>query len=286
MKKNIFLPTGPGAAAFVLALPCLVFAATAGNTAGVNTLNGRGVFSLRQDRNISVDAAFDMDVILERKLAAGDVTNAKFDTSEWSMARFGCRIFGRVEPYVRVGWAHLKAEWKDLSSGTKVAMSSKSGFGWGFGVRGLIYEFKNPKIKITADGSYRTADLDAENGYLDGNKTAASKKDSRFIIREWQATLLAVGEVDLGAALNQVEALKGYKFYPYGGITYSEISGRLRLVVEDTGNIYHPDNIKSDNNFGIVAGLDLAAPGDFAAFNFEGRFISETALSAGLSMLF
>ena len=270
---------------FFLVFSLKAYAGTVGDPADVNALHGRGVFSLKETRNISVETSIDVDVVLDRKLTAGDVTNAKFETSEWSMVRFGYRMFDRVEPYVRLGWAHLKAGWTDNSSGTKVELSTKSGFGWGFGIKALIYEFKNPKIKIIGDGSYRTADVDAENGYFDGNKTAINIPSSRFVIREWQAALLAATEIDLGAMLSKAEALKGYKLSPYGGITYSEISGRLRLVSAD-GTVYHPDNIKSDKNVGIVVGCDLLLPEDYASFNLEGRFIDETAVSAGLAMLF
>jgi hypothetical protein len=269
----------------MIALPCLVSAATVGDTADMNALKGRGVFSLRQTRNICVDFSFDVDAVLERDIAAGGASAARLTNSTWSMTKFGCRIFDRVEPYVKAGWAHLKAEWKDTASGAKVAMSAKSGFGWGLGVKAFVYEFQNPKIKITVDGSYRKAALDAEKGFFNDNKTSIDIDQSRFVIREWQAALLASGEIDVGAKLNQIEALREYRLCPYGGITFSEINGRLRLV-DESGTVYSPRGIKSDKNFGVVIGCDLAAPGDYAAFNFEGRFISETALSAGLSMLF
>jgi hypothetical protein len=286
MKNKIFLSISFAAAAFLLALLPSALASTAGNTAGVNPLNGKGIFSLRETRNIPVEGGFDVDVILDRDFDAGDVTNARFQTSEWSMARIGCRVVDRLEPYVRLGWAHLKVEWKDSASGTKVAMSSKSDFAWGVGVKALIYEFKRSRIKISVDGCYRTADLDAENGYFDDNKTAINTKESRFVIREWQAALLASGEIDLGAKLSEIEALRDYKLCPYGGLICSAISGRLRLVRSDTGEIYHPHNIKADKSVGIVAGFDVVAPDNSTAFNFEGRFVSETALSGGLSLLF
>jgi opacity protein-like surface antigen len=261
------------------------FAATAGNTGGVNTLCGKGVFSLKETRNISIEGALDVDVVLDRDLKAGDVTNARFETSEWSMFRLGCRMFDRVEPYVRFGWAHLKAGWTDIDSGTKIEMMSKSDFAWGLGVKGLIYDFKNPKIKIAGDCSYRTSDADPEKGYFDGTKTEINKKESVFVIREWQAALMAVTEMDLEKMFNHAEWLKGYKLSPYGGIAYSEISGRIRLVTADSGATYHPDNIKSDRNFGIVVGCDLVGE-DYVSLNVEGRFIDKTAVSGGLAMLF
>lgn len=274
----------------VLVLPLFfslrAHAATVGDTADVKALHGRGVFSLKETRDISIKSSIDIDVVLGRKLRAGDVRNLEFKTSEWSMFKFGYRMFDRIEPYVRLGWAHLKMGWTDAISGTKLEFGADSGFAWGLGVKALIYEFKEPNIRIIGDCSYRTSDLDPQTGYFDGTKTPINKAESRFVIREWQAALLATTEIDLGYTFSHTDALNGYKLSPYGGVKYSEISGRLRLVTEDGSAVYHPDGIKSDMNIGIVVGLDLILPKDFAALNLEGRFIDETAISAGLGMLF
>lgn len=85
--------------------------------------------------------------------------------------------------------------------------------------------------------------------------------------------------------IDQLDALKGYRLSPYGGVKWSEVSGRLRLVTT-AGKVSHPDNIKSDKNFGLVIGGDLVGPGDSFSVNVEGRFLDENAISTGVSLLF
>lgn len=284
MTKERYLIILSGILALILEIAPVSFAGTVGNPGDINALRGRGVFSLKETRNVSLETSIDVDFVINRDLKAGDVTKAKLKTSNWSMVRVGYKVFDRVEPYVRLGWAHLKAEWREGTSETKVEMATNSDFAWGFGLKALIYEFKKPGIRIIGDGSYRTADLDSESGYLDEDKVNVAKTSSKFVIREWQASLLAATDIDLGAMFNQTEALKGYKLSPYGGIKYSEISGRIRMVTTG-GSVFHPDNIKSDKNIGVVVGCDLIGD-DNISVNLEGRFIDETAVSTGLALLF
>ena len=269
---------------FILAAPLMARATPVGNTASVDTLHGQGAFSLKETRNISIDTSFDTDFIFARDLSARDATNAKIENSEWYMTKIGCRIFDRFEPYASLGGAHLKAKWTGNGSTTSTEMDTSTGFAWGLGLKALIYEFMGPKIKIIGDGSYRTTDLNPYKGYLDGQATSIDKLSSSFVLREWQASILASGEIELGP-LTSLNALNGYKLSPYGGIKYSQVNGRIRLTTTD-GSVYHPDEIESRRNVGIVTGFDITAPGDNLSFNLEGRFIDEDALSAGLSLLF
>ena len=285
MKKKIISLVLIGALAVTFAVPTMGFAAIVGNTGDVKTLRGRGAFSLRETREISVESSFDMNVTLNRDLTAGDVTNLRLETGEWGMFRLGYRIRDRVEPYIRLGWAHLKAGWTDIESGKNAEITTRSGFAWGLGMKALIYEFANSNIRIVGDGSYRTADLDVEKGYFNGAKNAISKINSRFVIREWQAALLVVDDIDFSAMPDCEEALGPYRFSPYGGITYSEVNGRIRLVSVAPDTVYHPDEIKSRRNVGIVFGCDLVVQ-DYISLNTEVRLIDETSVSGGLAVLF
>ena len=285
MKKKTRLLSCPGILIFAFAFSSAAYASEIGNPGAVNTLHGKGVFSLKEDRNVPIEASVDVDFILNRDLTAGDVTKTALRTSEWYFLKIGYTMFNRIEPYVRLGGAHLKARWTDTDTGTQVAMDTSSGFAWGLGIKTLVYEFKSPNIKLICDGSYRTTKLDPYKGYIDSHETTITKTASRFVIREWQAALLASTETPLPDMFNYFEDLKKYKLSPYAGIKYSEISGRLRMFETDTGAIYHPDNIKADKNIGIVVGCDLVGD-DYVSLNIEGRFIDETAVSTGLAVLF
>jgi len=284
MNKRIKSLFCAGILIFVFTISPTVYAGTVGNPGDVKALHGKGVFSLKETRNIPIEASFDADVVLNRDLAAGDTTKTAIRTSQWYLLKIGYKMFDRIEPYVRLGGAHLKARWTDTETGTQVAMDTSSGFAWGLGIKALIYEFKAPNIKLICDGSYRATNLDPYKGYLDGNRAAISKTNSRFAIREWQAAFLAATEIGLPHIFDYSEDLKGYRLSPYAGIKYSDISGRLRMVTAN-GAVYHPDNIKSDKNIGIVVGCDLVGD-DYISLNLEGRFIDETAISTGLAVLF
>ncbi|MEI8175268.1 MAG: hypothetical protein WCG78_00165 [Candidatus Omnitrophota bacterium] len=288
MKKTAKVLISLEVAIFLLAGAVTGYATSVGNTGDVTAMRGPGVFSLKNTRNISIEANIEGDVVINRSLSATDASKVAIERSQWYMFKLGYRFLDRIEPYVKLGAAHLKARWTDNLSGTKVEMDTSSGFAWGVGLKALICDVQFPKIKVTADGSYRTADLDPYQGYFDNTKTAIDKRSSSFVIREWQAALLASTEIDVGALLSRSDALRslrGYKLSPYGGVKYSEISGRLRMVTAGSGSVYHPSNIQAAKNFGLVAGCDLVGD-DVVAVNVEGRFIDETAVSAGLSMLF
>ncbi|MCX5715284.1 MAG: hypothetical protein NTV07_00105 [Candidatus Omnitrophica bacterium] len=283
MKNKINLLICLGISVFSLSVPLTAFAGTVGNTGGADTLRGTGIFSLKKTSNIPIETAIDADIIFARDLSAEGATNASIKESQWYMVRLGYRMFDRIEPYVRLGGAHLKAKWTDSASAQKIEMDTSSGFAWGLGLKALLFDIKNPRIKIIGDGSYRTTDLDPHKGYFNAEATGIDKNNSKFVIREWQVALLAATEMDLSAIKGRSETLKGYKLCPYAGVKYSDVSARIRMVA--SGATYYPNNIESDRKFGIVTGLDLTGD-DNIAVNVEGRFIDETAVSAGVSALF
>ena len=280
------LLTGIGVLGFCFCLSAASLAATAGNTASVDSLNGPGTFSLKKERDLSVETAVDIDIVLSRDIAGGEAAGIKLENSQWYMVRLGYRFFDRFEPYVRLGGAHMKAKWNDQASGAAVAMDTSSGTAWGVGFKGLIFEAKRPVIKITGDVSYRKTDLYPYKGHLNTNVVHIDRTASKFVISEWQVSLLAATEVDLGVATDRSWPLNGYKLSPYAGLKWSELSGRLRLVDSSTGTTYHPDDISSEKNFGLIIGGDVIWPNDSFSLNLEGRFLDESAISTGVSLLF
>jgi hypothetical protein len=265
----------------ILNTSCLGFAGTVGNASDINAPKGKGVFSLRQDKNITIKMGLDCEFLFDRDIDANAATNAKITSGEWYMTKISYLMFDRFQPYVTLGMAHMKAKWTEL--GSEVKLESDTNFAWGLGAKAFIYEFESPKIRILTDGFYRVADLDAEEGYSGGSKVTFDTSASRFLIREWQIALLATTEIDVSGS-GREEVLGISTIIPYAGIKYSDINGRLRLT-QSAATYHNPGTIESDDIFGIFVGCDFVGPNSILV-NLEGRFLDETALTAGVDVLF
>lgn len=259
----------------------IAFAGTVGNPSSMSNFKGAGAFSLKQNKNLNIGASADLEFIFDRDIRAQAATETAIESGQWYMAGMSCTFLNRISPYVKLGVAHMKAKWTEV--GKKATLESDTNLAWGAGGKVLIWEFARPKVKFVADGYYRAADLDAEKGTYNGGTVTLDPAKSRFTIREWQFALLAATEIDLGTQDN--EALGVSKIAPYAGVTYSDISGRLRQTISD-GDYHNPGKIESDKNVGVFGGFDFIGPNDSVALSIEGRFIDETALTAGLSVLF
>ena len=266
---------------FVLIAPCLSFAGTVGNSAMISSQKGAGLFSMRRDKNIPIKVGFDAEFLFDRDLHANASSNAELTGGEWYMAKISYTMFNRFEPYVKMGIAHIKARWTE--AGADAQLESDSNFAWALGGKLLVWQFDGPRIQILTDGFYRVADLDAEEGRYDGSVATLNTASSRFEVREWQIALLAATEIDVGGPARE-EVLGITSIVPYAGLKYSDIGGRLRLV-HNSGLYNNPGEIESDKNFGMFVGCDFVGPNS-VLLNLEGRFIDETAMTAGLEVLF
>jgi opacity protein-like surface antigen len=210
-----------------------------------------------------------------------DASGSEITSAEWYMGSISCVLFNRVEPYVKLGMAHMKVKWNE--GGADVKMDSQNGFAWSLGSKVLVWNFEKPHLKLVADGFYRVADLDAEGGTCSGSSVPINKANSRFFIREWQIALIAATDIDISTSSTASDFLGVSKLVPYVGMKYSDVSGRLRMTW-DSGNYNNPGQIRSRHKFGVVAGCDFIGPNSIS-FNLEGRFFDETAVTAGLQVL-
>jgi len=266
----------------LLSLPIIGFTAPVGNPATTDVPKGPGVFSMKQDKNLSIKTAVDFDFLFDKKIHADAATNTKFTSAQWYMVRLSYGMFNeRVEPYIKLGMAHIKSQWTE--GATDIKLESDNGFAWGLGTKALIYNLEKPKVKFIGDLFYRMADLDVEKGYVAGTQVTPTKSKSKFAIREWQFALLAATEIDVSGS-GRTEALGVSKIVPYAGIKYSDLSGRLRLTQSDA-TFFNPGKLEAEHNIGIFAGCDILGT-DSVLLNVEGRLIDETALSAGMAVLF
>jgi len=259
----------------------LGYTATVGNTARLDSPGGVGLFSLKQDKKYTVKAGLDAEFLMDRKLHANASSNAKFDSAEWYMAKFSVVAFDRFEPYVKLGSAHYTGQWNE--SGVDLRLESDSSFAWGVGTKVFLGELKKYNLKFLGDWSYRMADLQAKRAWADGNGFAIDGNRSKFFVTEWQISLLAATEIDVSGG-NRETAWGVTSLIPYGGIKYSQVGGRMRISV-DNALFFNPGKIDADSHFGLFAGCDFVGPNS-VSFSIEGRFLDETALTAGLSVLF
>ena len=103
------------------------------------------------------------------------------------------------------------------------------------------------------------------------------------MIREWQVALLAATEIDISGS-GREEVLGVSTIIPYAGVKYSDLNGRLRLSWT-SGNYNNPGKIDAADNVGVFAGCDFVGPNS-VSLSLEGRFVDETAITAGLAVLF
>ena len=281
MGKKTRLLVCLGIFIIVLGVSLVGFAGTVGNPASPDTLKGAGVFNLKQSKNIPIETGVDVEILFDRDIKGDKASSAKFDSGQWYMAKIAFTMFDRIEPYVKLGAAHLEATWKatDMSD-IEAKLESDTGFAWGLGAKALIWDFKQPKIKLISDGFYRVADLDGHKGKLHSAPATIDTSKSKIAISEWQIALLAATEIDMAKSEAGIS-----KLVPYIGVKYSDMRGALKLVTP-AGSEYRVADMKADNNFGIVVGTDLVGSNDSFSVNLEGRFIDETAMTIGLAVLF
>ena len=282
MAREMKVLAGLGILIIVLAIPLIVSAGTVGNPASVDTLKGPGVFNLKGSKNIPIETGVDVEILFNRDIKCAKSESAKFDGGQWYMAKIGYKMFDRIEPYVKLGVARLETKYTATEMSSKeVKLESDTGFAWGAGAKVLLWDFQQPKIKLISDGFYRVADLDVDKAKLDGATVSnMDKSRSKFFMTEWQIALLASTEIDMANSDMGIS-----KVVPYGGIKYSNVSGQLKMITT-AGSEYRTGPIESKDKVGVIIGTDLVGKNDSFSLNLEGRFVDETAMTVGLSMLF
>ncbi|NQT90069.1 MAG: hypothetical protein HQ558_02330 [Candidatus Omnitrophica bacterium] len=157
------------------------------------------------------------------------------------------------------GQAQQTFQFGDLN----IKWSSDYDIVWAVGGTAMVYEkqFKelwNGIMRLGFDGRYRQAHLDVD----DPNQAPKYEFD------EWQVAFEVTYEID--------------NFIPYVGVKYSDATGDATATVN--GNSYKID-FENNDKIGIFVGGDYVFQ-DVASINLEGRFIDETALTAGLTVRF
>lgn len=168
------------------------------------------------------------------------------------------------------------AEGKFKISGKEVKWETDSDLAWGAGATLIIYAKEiivreKGLFTIGIDGRYRSSELDVNKVVIDG--TAYELSDlavtaTKFDCDEWQVALELAYQAD--------------RIIPYAGIKYSDVSGKAETTISGTK---YSEDFGAEEKVGIFAGCDILIADSISAYA-EGRFIDETAFSAGATIRF
>jgi len=273
------------------AITCLIalgfpyggYAGTVGNPANTDLPTTMGAFNIRGEKKVSIKAGLDYEFLMNRDLKADGPSTGKIniDKADWIMGRLSCLFFDHIEPYIKVGTAHVKTRWID--DNIELKLESNYDAAYAVGGKVLIWDFLRPKLKLVGDGFWRTAKLNPDEGSHGIVKLDLDNNKSRIDYQEWQTALLLSSEFDVGNA-DREEVLGVSLLVPYVGVKYSDVRMRLRSVVSDA-LYYNPGRVKAKDNFGFFAGCDFTGPNAISV-SVEGRFLDETAITAGFTVVF
>jgi opacity protein-like surface antigen len=255
MKKFLVLGL-----AIVLFSPQSLYAASIG---GAETL-GQGKFAVGFDQEFGFKREMKHHKSSWEGYKAEDV---EIKDTYRSMGKISYGIIDNIDVYAKLGAANfdLKQEdyYNDVHDG-KSKLDGKYAFAYGFGLKGT-HNFQDGWL-VGLDAQF----LSHKNNYK-GKWTSPSGSDEesfsgKMTVYEWHVAPYVGKKID--------------NFTIYAGGKYSDLRTKVTSPAAD-GTLKH----KAKYNFGVFAGLDIKMI-EHVTLNVEGRFIDETAMSAGLSYKF
>jgi len=147
----------------------------------------------------------------KRLNAPRELGNPEMEGS-WYMFKIAATLFGKVEPYVKLGTSDLEVKWSQGND--TIEVDADSGFAWGGGIKGVIFESAGWGIRLTGDAQYRHTNPDVKDISIDS--TAVTDTGADFEVDEWQVALVLSKKFEL--------PLKWQSIYlvPYTGVTFSD----------------------------------------------------------------
>jgi len=256
------------------------FALPAGNTSDPTIPYGKGVAKMEASGLGPVKTSFDFDITFEKELKdEGSATESEIEGKNY-LFRLGYTFADRFEPYVRIGVSHLETSWRER--GQDVVCDSENGLAFGFGLKALVYEIPEHRIRFSFDGQYLYTDPDIENVTVDVPSRTVSTTE--FEVKEWQIAGIVSMEFPLGSEgrYGKTNPAAVYSLIPYVGLAYfdSEVKTKFTYVYN-----YSINGTSNKDNFLLLTGCDIVSPED-VTLNVEGRFIGETAASGGCTVKF
>jgi len=214
----------------------------------------------------------EVDYVFDKNMKYQD----KRDDAQYAFygANAGLVFTDKLFAYGIIGAAD--AEYK-LDVGAKhVKWDTDTNIAWGAGATLILYEKEitvrdKAILRIGIDGKYRRSDLDLDKVTINDDSYDAGDSaitDKKFEQDDWQVSAGVSCQFD--------------RVIPYAGVKYSDMDGEASVTV--SGTEYKSD-FSAEDNFGLFCGIDILFTDCFTA-NVEGRFIDETAITAGGTVRF
>lgn len=223
---------------------------------------------------VKIKASLDVEFLFGKDLHTTSEVDGAELSGEWYMIKIGTTIFNKIEPYIKLGTANLKADWKQHGT-YDIEVVADSGFALGWGIKGIIAEVEDWGVRLTGDFQYRTAELDVSE--ISWGNTGIIDSGADFDIEEWQTSFILSKKFEL--------PLKSKNIYivPYTGFNYSDSNVDVRFTnPSDTMQHWTLYEANNDSKLGFVLGCDIM-PNLISSFiySLELRFMNEFALSLG-----
>lgn len=251
MKKLILLS--------LIALICLPVAAYAASIGGADT-QGQGKFGISLDQEFVFDKDLEVSGTSFTLDPGEEIKDVVIDKMYRTMIKTSYGLSDDFDIYLKLGIADLDTAAKfyiDGECAADVESKGHSGLAYGFGFKGK---------HETIDGYLMGVDLQwlrHKNEFSEkwtiigwGEETSTSKAT----IEEWHIAPYVAKRIE--------------NYIPYIGVKYSDL--RVKLKDEYGDQV----EFEADNNFGIFLGTDYLIDERWS-YNFEARFIDETAISLG-----
>lgn len=248
----------------------IAYAAPVGNIAMPKALK-KGLIIKGEESQFGIVLGPEVDYNFNR-----DVKDQEDDTEyKFLGSKAGVVLGDRAILYGICGLAD--AEWKLKVSSNEVKWETDSDLTWGVGGTLIIYAKEiivreKGLLMIGIDGRWRRSELDVDTVILNGRTYPLSGPyvtSTKFKCDEWQVALeLAYHQAD--------------NFIPYAGVKYSDMNGEASATI--VGTKYDKD-LGAEDKIGIFAGCDVLIADSISVYA-EGRFVDETALSAGATIRF
>jgi len=267
-------------AAIVVIMFCAssAFAGVAGNTSDPKTPYGPGISNLEASGLGPIKLGFDADWILDRDLKGGsDTTSADMEGQKY-LFRLGYTFANRIEPYVKLGFSHLKAGWDQ--GGQDIKVKGESSIAYGFGGKVLVFDVPEHKIRFTIDSNYVHSDSDIEEAYV--NDPLPNVSSTEFSVSEWQ--IAGIVSMEFLMSYDRYDTSAVYSIIPYLGLAYSDVEVDASFLTSNTTR-YDIGSAEAEDKMLLITGCDINSP-ENVSLNIEGRWIGETAASGGLTLKF
>lgn len=250
----------------------LVYAASIGDT--IEPLG-----NLKLAINGEYNGVFDRDLggTISNDATAGDFSSGELDRANQAFVKAAIGITDNLNVFAKFGGADSKLKLKE-NDGTLYNIETDFGFIGGGGIDASLDIYEGLRLGADVQAFLWSSDIDT----LRYNGEAARNIKGDFGNYEFQTAVYLSKKLEPDT-MGMPVALMPY----FGGLysMYRTVSdGNITFNV-NSGAVVAGFDLEEDNNFGIVLGTNVYLT-DKIVGNLEGRFTSETALSAGLTYRF